>query len=72
MFLKPAQVNKDERVLCIIDFVGKLVLNSDDITISEVGSTSLLVSFGSKKPKLESVSLAQWVIGNTQIFHTLL
>ena len=72
MFLKPAQVNKGERVLCIIDFVGKLVPNSDDHTISEVGSTRLLVSFGSKKPKLESVSLAQWVIGNTQIFHTLL
>ena len=72
MFLKPAQVNKGERVPCIIDFVGKLVPNSDDHTISEVGSTRLLASFDSKKPKLESVSLAQWVEGNTQIFHALL
>ena len=72
MFLKPAQVNKGERVLRIIDFIEKLVPNSEEHTISEVGSTRLLVSFGSKKPKLESVSLAQWVIGNTRIFHTLL
>ena len=72
MFLKRAQVNKGERVLHIIDFIDKLVPNSDEHTISEVGSTRLLVSFGSKKPKLESVSLAQWVIGNTRIFHTLL
>ena len=72
MFLKPSQVNKGERVLRIIDFIDKLVPNTDEHTISEVGSTKLLVSFGTKKPKLESISLAQWVIGNTRIFHTLL
>jgi len=58
MFLKPAQINKGERVLRIIDFTDKLVPNSDEHIISEVGSTRLLVSFDSKKPKLESVSLA--------------
>ncbi|KAL9952390.1 hypothetical protein ACROYT_G039640 [Oculina patagonica] len=72
MFLKPSQVNKGERVLRIIDFIDKLVPNTDEHTISEVGSTKLLVSFGTKKPKLDSISLAQWVIGNTRIFHTLL
>ncbi|KAL9978199.1 hypothetical protein ACROYT_G015693 [Oculina patagonica] len=72
MFLKPSQANKGERVLRIIDFIDKLVPNTDEHTISEVGSTKLLVSFGTKKPKLDSISLAQWVIGNTRIFHTLL
>jgi len=49
MFLKPVQDNKGERVLRIMDFIDKL----DEHTISEVGSTRLLVSFSSKKPKLE-------------------
>lgn len=49
-------------------------MNPDEHTISEVGSTKLLatVSFSSKKPKLESVLLALWVIGSTHIFHNLL
>lgn len=46
--------------------------NTDERTISEVGLTKLLASYGPKKPKLDSVSLAQWVIGNTRIFFTLL
>jgi len=71
MFLKPAQMAKGERVLCIVDFIDKLVPTTDERTISEVGLTKLLVSYGPKKPKLDSVSLAQWVIGNTRIFHTL-
>ena len=72
MFLKPAQLAKSERVLRIIDFIDKIVQSADERTISELGTTKLVVSYGSKNPKLENVTLAQWVIGNTRIFHTLL
>ena len=72
MFLKPAQLAKGERVLHIIDFIDKIIQSADECTISELGTTKLVVSYGPKKPKLENVTLAQWVIGNTRIFHTLL
>ena len=72
MFLKPAQLAKGERVLRIVDFVDKIVTNSEDKAISDLGNTKLVISSGPKKPKLESISIAQWVIGNTQIFHSLL
>ena len=72
MYLKPAQLAKGERILPIVDLIDKIVPNIDERTISEVGLTKLMVSYGPKKPKLDSVSLAQWVIGNTRIFFTLL
>lgn len=72
MFLKPTQLPKGERVLRIPDFVDKLVSHADERTISEVGLTKLLVSYGPKKPKLENINLSQWVIANTRIYHTLL
>lgn len=72
MFLKPAHLAKGERVLRIVDYIDNIVPNTDERTISEVGYTKLLVSYGPKKPKLESISLAQWVIANTRIFFTLL
>lgn len=46
--------------------------NTEDRTISDLGTTKLVISSGPKKPKLESVSIAQWVVGNTRIFHHLL
>ena len=71
MFLKPAQPAKGERVLRIVDFVDKIVTNTEDRTISDLGNTKLVISSGPKKPKLESLSIAQWVVGNTRIFHSL-
>ena len=72
MFHRPGQLAKSEHVLHMIYFVDKLVPKSDERTISEVGLTKLLVSYGPKKPKLENITLSQWVIGNTRIFFTLL
>lgn len=72
MFLKPAQLAKGERVLRIIDYVDKIVTSTEDKTITDLGSTKLVISSGPKKPKLESLSISQWVVGNTRIFHTLL
>ena len=72
MYLKPAQLAKGEKVLRIVDFIDKIVSNTEDRTISDLGTTKLVISSGPKKPKLESVSIAQWVVGNTRIFHHLL
>ncbi len=72
MFLKPAQLVKGEQILRIVDFIDKIVSTVEDRTLSEISATKLVVSYGPKKPKLESVTIAQWVIANTRIFHTLL
>lgn len=50
MFLKPAQLTKGEQVLRIIDFVDKIVSTIEDTTLSEIGATKLVVSYGPKKP----------------------
>ena len=72
MYLKLAQLAKGEKVLRIVDFIDKIVSTTDDKTISDLGSTKLLISSGPKKLKLESVTIAQWVVGNTEIFNHLL
>jgi len=61
VFLK--QLAKGEKVLRIVDFVNKTVTHTEDKTISDLGNTKLVISLGPKKPKLESISLAQWVTG---------
>ena len=72
MFLKPAQLAKGERGLWIVDFVDKIVTNTEDRTISDMGNTKIVISPGPKRAKLESLSIAKWVIWNTRIFHSLL
>lgn len=69
MFLKPAQLAKGKRILRIVDF-DEIVSTVEDRTLSEIGATKLVVSYGPKKPKLESVTIAHWVIANTKIFHS--
>ena len=59
VYLKPAQMAKGERILRIIDFVDKIVTNTEDRTISDLGSTKLVISSGPKTPNLESLSIAQ-------------
>ena len=71
MYLKLAQLAKGEKVLRIVDFIDKIVSNTEDRTISDLGTTKLVISSWPKKPKIESVSIAQWVVGNTRIFHHL-
>ena len=72
MFLKPAQLPQCEKVLRIIDFVDNIIPREDERTLSDGGNTKLIVSYGPKKPKLEQVTLQQWVIENTRIFYNLL
>ena len=59
MFLRLAQLAKGERVLQIVDFVDKSVRNTEDRAISDLGNTKLAISSAPKKPKLESLSIAQ-------------
>ena len=56
----------------IVDFVQQLVPCEEEHCLSETGNTKLILSLGSPKPKLESVSFLQWMIANTRIFHMLL
>ena len=70
MFLKPAQLPKGE-VLRIVDFVGNTVPREDERTLSDGGNTKLIVSYGPRKPKLEQVTMQQWVVSNTRIFYNL-
>ncbi len=72
MFLSPKAVPLGEKVLCIIDFISSLVPKETEQTLSDMGGSRLLISYGQQRPRLESVSLTQWVVANTRIFHSLL
>ena len=72
MFLAPAAVPVGEKVFRIVDFISSLVPKETDQTISDMGGSRLLISYGQQRPRLESVSLSQWVVANTRIFHSLL
>ena len=74
MFLHPNGAKKDEQseALCIIDFVTASVLNEHEKCLPEMGTMKLLIKYGASRLKLESVSLPQWVVGNTRIFYHLL
>ena len=72
MFLRPFQLPKGEKVLRIIDFIDTIIPREEERTISDGRNTKLIVSYGPKKPKLEQVTLPQWVISNTRIFYNLI
>ena len=72
MFLAPASVPQGEKVLRIVDFLTNIVPKETEQTISNVGGSRLVISYGQQRPRLEGVSLSQWVVANTRIFHHLL
>ena len=72
MFLRPMQAPKGDKILQIVDFIDNLVPKDNERTISENGQSRLVISYGQRKPRLESVTLTWWVKGNTRIFHRLL
>ena len=72
MFLAPAAVPLGEKVLRIVDYTSSLVPRETEQTLSDMGGSRLLISYGQQRPRLESVSLSQWVVANTRIFHSLL
>ena len=50
MFLLPTQLAKGKTVFRIIDFVDNIVSSVEDRTLSELGSTKLVVYTGPKTP----------------------
>lgn len=72
MFLKPRTITKGEKPLLIVDFVTNIVPQDEEETLGNQGNAKIVVTYGPKKPKLETVTLPQWVIANTRIFYTLL
>ena len=70
MFLAPASVPQGEKVLRIVDFLTNIVPKETEQTISNVGGSRLVISYGKQRPRLEGVSLSQWVVANTRIFTT--
>ena len=72
MFLRPSSLPNGEKILRIVDFVDSIMPRDDEHLLSSVGQAKITVSYGRKRPKLESVTLAQWVVANNRIFYTLL
>lgn len=72
MFLKPSKSTKGEKPLLIVDFINNIVPQDEEETLGNQGNAKIVVTYGPKKPKLEFVSIPQWVVANTRIFYTLL
>ena len=75
IFLRPASstVATHGKPLRIVDFISRLMPQEDRRVLSTAdGQASLILDCGSKKPKLESISIAQWSIANFRIFNELL
>ena len=68
----PAAVPLGEKVFRIVGFLSSLVQRETEQTLSAVGGPRLLISYGQQGPRLERVSLLQWVVANACIFHSLL
>ena len=68
MFLAPASVPQGEKILRIVDFLKNIVPKESEQTLSNLGGSRLVISYGQQRPRLESVPLSQWVIANTRIF----
>ena len=72
MFLRPAKLTGEIQIHLIPDFVDALIPQMNEETIGSQGSARLTLNYGPKKPKLENLTIQQWVVGNTRIFYTLL
>ena len=72
MFLRPAQLQTGEKALRIVDFVDNIVPKDEERTLADGGNTKLVVSYGPKKPRLEQITMSQWVVSNTRILYNLL
>lgn len=63
---------KGEKPILIVGFVNNIVPQEEEETLGSQGNAKIVVSYGPKKPKFESISIPQWVVANTRIFNTLL
>lgn len=76
LFLRPTRsvVTSCGKPLRIVDFISRLIPNEEERLLSTDNGTDtrLVLSLGSKVPKLSSVTLEQYSIANIRIFYELL
>ena len=60
------------KVLRIVDFIMKIVAKEEDKLLIDNGGNKLFLKSGPTKPKLESVTMNQWVIGALRILNHFL
>ena len=74
VFLRP-QTNcstSQGKPLRVIDFVLRLVPHEEERVISSDNQAKLTLTLGRKRPKLESITMADYNIANVRIFYELL
>ena len=59
------------KCLEVIDFVSVTVSDEIEQLVSDMGGSTLVLKSGPKKPKLESLSVWQWVVGSLRIHDQL-
>ena len=70
----PIETAGERKALRVIDFVNNIIPHEDErmIRVDSIGFTRLLIKYEKHKPKLESMTAAQWIVANTQIMHRLI
>ena len=69
MYLKPRTIPKGEKPLLIVDFITHIVPQDEEETLGNQGNAKIVVTYRPKKPKLETVTMPQWVVANTRILY---
>ena len=63
LYLRPgAQERGKLEVLHIVDFITKIIAKEDDKLLIDNGGNKLFLKSRTMKPKLESVTMNQWVV----------
>ena len=75
MFLRPTTTNMTAskgKPLRIVDFVSRLTPHEEERVIQSDDQARLTLTLGRKKPKLETITMADYSIANIRIFYELL
>ena len=62
MFLEPIRSAKGEKPILIVGFENNIVPQEEEETLGSQGNAKIVVSYGPKKRKFESISIRQWVV----------
>lgn len=71
VFLRPPN-KTGEKYLKIVDFVYHTVPQRDEHLVNEHGDTKLVLTSSQRKPRLENITIQQWVIGSNRILFELI
>ena len=70
VFLRPPS-KASEKYLKITDFVFNSIPQRDEHLVNEYGGTKLVLTSSQRKPRLDNVSIQQWVIASNRILYEL-